>query len=51
MPWDAAHAMSPAGSAGVNLAIQDAVATAHQLTKSLQKGPVNTNELSQIQRR
>ena len=48
---DAAHAMSPAGGVGVNLAIQDAVATANQLTASLQKGPVPTSELARIQRR
>lgn len=48
---DAAHAMSPAGGVGVNLAIQDAVATANQLTQSLQKGSVAVNELAQIQRR
>ena len=48
---DAAHAMSPAGGVGVNMAIQDAVATANQLTASLQKGPVTTTELDRIQRR
>ncbi len=48
---DAAHAMSPAGGVGVNLAIQDAVATANQLTHSLQCGPVSMNELARIQRR
>ncbi|GAB3692469.1 FAD-dependent oxidoreductase [Spirosoma flavus] len=46
---DAAHAMSPAGGVGVNLAVQDAVATANQLAKSLQKGPVRIDELAQIQ--
>lgn len=48
---DAAHAMSPAGGVGVNMAIQDAVATANQLTTSLQKGPVSMVELDRIQRR
>jgi 2-polyprenyl-6-methoxyphenol hydroxylase-like FAD-dependent oxidoreductase len=48
---DAAHAMSPAGGVGVNLAIQDAVATANQLTRSLLQGPVSLKELGQIQRR
>ncbi|GAB3997475.1 FAD-dependent oxidoreductase [Spirosoma daeguense] len=48
---DAAHAMSPAGGVGINLAIQDAVATANQLTRSLQKGRANVAELAQIQRR
>ncbi|WP_460972551.1 FAD-dependent oxidoreductase [Spirosoma migulaei] len=48
---DAAHAMSPAGGVGVNMAIQDAVAAANQLTSSLQKGPVTSAELDRIQRR
>ncbi|MBD2754979.1 FAD-dependent oxidoreductase [Spirosoma validum] len=48
---DAAHAMSPAGGVGVNLAIQDAVATANQLAVPLQKGPVSTDLLARIQRR
>ena len=48
---DAAHAMSPAGGVGVNLAIQDAVATANQLAEPLQKGPVTTDLLARIQRR
>jgi 2-polyprenyl-6-methoxyphenol hydroxylase-like FAD-dependent oxidoreductase len=48
---DAAHAMSPAGGVGVNMAIQDAVATANLLTTSLQKGPVGLIELARIQRR
>ncbi|MVM34736.1 FAD-dependent oxidoreductase, partial [Spirosoma sp. HMF4905] len=48
---DAAHAMSPAGGVGVNMAIQDAVAAANQLTASLQKGPVTIAELDRIQRR
>ncbi|GAB4051398.1 FAD-dependent oxidoreductase [Spirosoma litoris] len=48
---DAAHAMSPAGGVGVNMAIQDAVATANLLTASLQKGPVTITELARIQRR
>jgi 2-polyprenyl-6-methoxyphenol hydroxylase-like FAD-dependent oxidoreductase len=48
---DAAHAMSPAGGVGVNMAIQDAVAAANQLTASLQNGPVTTAELDRVQRR
>ncbi|WP_391575336.1 FAD-dependent monooxygenase [Aureliella helgolandensis] len=32
---DAAHAMSPVGGVGINLAIQDAVATANRLTAPL----------------
>ena len=35
---DAAHAMSPAGGVGINLAIQDAVATANLLTSALRDG-------------
>ncbi len=38
---DAAHAMSPVGGVGINLAIQDAVATANILTQALQgDGPI-----------
>lgn len=48
---DAAHAMSPAGGVGVNMAIQDAVATANRLTTTLRKGPVPVPELASIQRR
>lgn len=48
---DAAHAMSPAGGVGVNLAIQDAVATANQLAGPLQKGSVSIDLLASIQRR
>ncbi|GAB4034691.1 FAD-dependent oxidoreductase [Spirosoma gilvum] len=48
---DAAHAMSPAGGVGVNLAIQDAVATANQLTASLLNGPVSLADMDRIQRR
>ncbi|UFH56868.1 FAD-dependent oxidoreductase [Spirosoma sp. KNUC1025] len=48
---DAAHAMSPAGGVGVNLAIQDAVAAANVLTKPLQLGPAPVAALARIQRR
>jgi len=37
---DSAHAMSPVGGVGINLAIQDAVAAANILAESLQGGPV-----------
>ena len=37
---DAAHAMSPAGGVGINLAIQDAVAAAEYLAPSLLRRPV-----------
>jgi 2-polyprenyl-6-methoxyphenol hydroxylase-like FAD-dependent oxidoreductase len=48
---DAAHAMSPIGGVGINLAIQDAVATANILGPSLQQGAVNQNALRRVQER
>lgn len=48
---DAAHAMSPIGGVGVNLAIQDAVATANILTGPLLQGRVTEQELRQVQKR
>lgn len=48
---DAAHAMSPIGGVGVNLAIQDAVATANLLTPALLKGEVDLKTLQKVQRR
>jgi 2-polyprenyl-6-methoxyphenol hydroxylase-like FAD-dependent oxidoreductase len=48
---DAAHAMSPAGGVGINLAIQDAVATANLLTRPLLKGEVSEKMLAAVQRR
>jgi 2-polyprenyl-6-methoxyphenol hydroxylase-like FAD-dependent oxidoreductase len=48
---DAAHAMSPAGGVGINLAIQDAVATANLLTKPLQHRRVSESRLALVQRR
>ncbi|HBZ16637.1 MAG TPA: hypothetical protein DEO73_12865 [Pantoea sp.] len=48
---DAAHAMSPIGGVGVNLAIQDAVATANMLTRPLLKGNVTLRDLQKVQRR
>jgi 2-polyprenyl-6-methoxyphenol hydroxylase-like FAD-dependent oxidoreductase len=48
---DAAHAMSPAGGVGINLAIQDAVATANLLTQRLQKRRVPEAALAAVQRR
>jgi 2-polyprenyl-6-methoxyphenol hydroxylase-like FAD-dependent oxidoreductase len=48
---DAAHAMSPAGGVGINLAIQDAVAAANQLTRPLLAGRVTTADLAAVQRR
>jgi 2-polyprenyl-6-methoxyphenol hydroxylase-like FAD-dependent oxidoreductase len=48
---DAAHAMSPIGGVGINLAIQDAVAAANILADPLSKGIVTNDELRKIQRR
>jgi len=49
---DAAHAMSPIGGVGINLAIQDAVATANILSAALQRpGPIGDQVLAAVQRR
>jgi 2-polyprenyl-6-methoxyphenol hydroxylase-like FAD-dependent oxidoreductase len=48
---DSAHAMSPAGGVGINLAIQDAVATANLLAEKLQRGPVRIGDLRKVQAR
>jgi 2-polyprenyl-6-methoxyphenol hydroxylase-like FAD-dependent oxidoreductase len=48
---DAAHAMSPVGGVGINLAIQDAVATANLLAAPLRDGPVTTEDLRRVQER
>jgi 2-polyprenyl-6-methoxyphenol hydroxylase-like FAD-dependent oxidoreductase len=48
---DAAHAMSPIGGVGINLAIQDAVATANILGTRLRRGTPTEAELDQVQRR
>ncbi|MCL2894766.1 FAD-dependent oxidoreductase [Brenneria tiliae] len=48
---DAAHAMSPIGGVGVNLAVQDAVAAANILAAPLARGPVGLNTLNRVQRR
>jgi 2-polyprenyl-6-methoxyphenol hydroxylase-like FAD-dependent oxidoreductase len=48
---DAAHAMSPVGGVGINLAIQDAVAAGNVLFKPLPEGQVTIDHLRQIQRR
>jgi 2-polyprenyl-6-methoxyphenol hydroxylase-like FAD-dependent oxidoreductase len=48
---DAAHAMSPVGGVGINLAIQDAVAAANILAEPLGKGAVSLSHLAAIQRR
>jgi len=48
---DSAHAMSPAGGVGINLAIQDAVATANLLAEKLRSGPVSVDDLRKVQTR
>ncbi len=48
---DAAHAMSPVGGVGINLAIQDAVAAANILAVQLRRGPVPVELLAEVQRR
>lgn len=48
---DAAHAMSPAGGVGINLAIQDSVATANLLAEKLRRGPVSVADLRKVQQR
>ena len=48
---DAAHAMSPIGGVGINLAIQDAVATANILGERLRLGTVNEGDLDVVQQR
>jgi len=48
---DAAHAMSPVGGVGVNLAVQDAVATANLLARKLVNGCPSEEELGAVQAR
>ncbi len=48
---DAAHAMSPVGGVGINLAIQDAVAAANILAAPLHQGKISNNDLHAVQRR
>jgi 2-polyprenyl-6-methoxyphenol hydroxylase-like FAD-dependent oxidoreductase len=48
---DAAHAMSPAGGVGINLAVQDAVATARLLAGPLLRHELRTADLAAVQRR
>jgi 2-polyprenyl-6-methoxyphenol hydroxylase-like FAD-dependent oxidoreductase len=48
---DAAHAMSPVGGVGINLAIQDAVATANILAERLRHGEVTDDDLQKVQLR
>jgi 2-polyprenyl-6-methoxyphenol hydroxylase-like FAD-dependent oxidoreductase len=48
---DAAHAMSPVGGVGINLAIQDAVATANLLGDKLLRGSLSHADLKAVQQR
>ncbi|WP_327118784.1 FAD-dependent oxidoreductase [Nocardia sp. NBC_01730] len=48
---DAAHAMSPVGGVGINLAVQDAVAAARILAPPLLSGTVGAGDLAKVQRR
>jgi len=48
---DAAHAMSPIGGVGINLAVQDAVAAANILAEPLRRGAVTIETLKQVQQR
>lgn len=48
---DAAHAMSPVGGVGINLAIQDAVAAANALSDPLRNGGVRLRQLRTVQLR
>ncbi len=48
---DAAHAMSPIGGVGINLAIQDAVATANLLAVKLRAGTVTAEDLDAVRER
>ena len=48
---DAAHTMSPVGGVGINLAIQDAVATANILAAPLKEHRVTSADLAAVQKR
>jgi 2-polyprenyl-6-methoxyphenol hydroxylase-like FAD-dependent oxidoreductase len=48
---DAAHAMSPVGGVGINLAVQDAAAAANILAEPLRRGAVTIDTLKQVQDR
>src|ERR1700740_993967 len=48
---DAAHAMSPAGGVGINLAVADAVAAANILYAPLREGRLTDADLAKVQRR
>jgi 2-polyprenyl-6-methoxyphenol hydroxylase-like FAD-dependent oxidoreductase len=48
---DAAHAMSPIGGVGINMAVQDAVAAANRLAAPLKAGTMTSDDLQAIQAR
>lgn len=48
---DAAHAMSPVGGVGINLAIQDAVAAANAVARPLREGRLTVQDLERVERR
>jgi 2-polyprenyl-6-methoxyphenol hydroxylase-like FAD-dependent oxidoreductase len=48
---DSAHAMSPIGGVGVNIAVQDAVAAANRLAAPLNSGTVTDDDLRAVQER
>ena len=48
---DSAHAMSPVGGVGINLAIQDAVAAANLLASILRERTPTTDDLAEVQSR
>jgi 2-polyprenyl-6-methoxyphenol hydroxylase-like FAD-dependent oxidoreductase len=48
---DCAHAMSPIGGIGINLAIQDAVAAANVLVPAFRRGRVDESDLARVQAR
>jgi 2-polyprenyl-6-methoxyphenol hydroxylase-like FAD-dependent oxidoreductase len=48
---DAAHAMSPVGGVGINLAVQDAIATSNILGPTLQARSLSMDDLRRVQRR
>jgi 2-polyprenyl-6-methoxyphenol hydroxylase-like FAD-dependent oxidoreductase len=48
---DAAHAMSPIGGVGINLAVQDAVAAANVLVPAFQRGVPGEADLARVQKR